>query len=577
MPAVKPVLLACVAALALTGTAAADDLYEIAGLEGELLTNAEAFLGYSAESCDSPSWRLQSRFARGAERIREALEAYGYYDSTITESATVVDGCLRARFSVDPGPPVLYRSVEVRVDSAEDSAMWQRLVDASTLQRGGQLRHAEYDTYKQRFTATARRYGYFDAGFTTAELLIYPEDNAADIRLHFSPGPRYRFGATVIRQDVVSDDLVTRFIEFDPGDPFNADVVAELYDALLLTNYFGALDVRSSARDDGSTIADVIIEANAAKPTTWTAGLGFGTDTGPQFRLGYLNRRSNRSGHQWGVSGSASRIIKQAGINYRIPLAEPRAEWLSLDAGYRDEDTETLVSRQLKTGIKRLQRRGSKWLEAQFIDVVDERYTVGEQSDDVFYIAPGISWSRTKSSSVARPAEGFRLSFQVSGTAEAIGSSLSFLQSIASAKIIHTLPLDVRVLARADVGATWVDEFQELPASLRFFAGGDFSVRGYDYKTLGPSDGSGEVVGGENLLTMSIEADRIFHENWAAAVFVDAGNAFNDASSVDLQVGAGAGVRWFSPVGPIRFDIAFPFSTDAPDDFRLHISLSPDL
>ncbi len=571
------VLLCCALSGMLPLASPAAELVQIDGLRGELLDNAEAYLGYAGESCGSPEWRLQSRLARGPDRIREALEAYGYYSPVITSASETVDGCLQARFSVDPGSPVLYRNVDIALDYTGDMAVWRPLISANPFTQGAVLKHSEYDAYKQRFNATARRYGYFDGAFTSSEILIYPAELAADITLRFNPGTRYRFGATRIQQDVVTDELVERFVAFSPDDPFDGEAVTELYEALLLTNYFATVDVRSEPRDDGSHLADIVIDATAAKPTTWTAGLGFGTDTGPQVRLGYLNRRVNRSGHQWSVSGSASRIIKQAGVNYRIPLADPRAEWLSFDGGYRDEDTDTLDSKQLKTGVKRLQRRGTSWLETRFFDIVDERYVVGEQSGDAFYMAPGVSWSRTESNGLARPGKGFRISFQVSGTAEAIGSTLSFVQGIASAKFIRTLPLGIRVLARADAGTTWVDDFQELPASLRFFAGGDFSVRGYDYKTLGPRDNTGEVVGGDNLLTFSIEADRIIRNNWAVAVFADGGNAFDDYADINLKFGAGAGIRWFSPVGPIRFDLAFPLANDATDDFRVHVTLSPDL
>src|SRR5690606_32233549 len=132
-----------------------------------------------------------------------------------------------------------------------------------------------------------------------------------------------------------------------------------------------------------------------------------------------------------------------------------------------------------------------------------------------------------------------------------------------------------RFISRVEVGATSVDDFSLLPASLRFFAGGDVSVRGFDYNTLGPTDDEGNVIGGRHLLAGSIEYEQRIPGNWSAAVFYDAGNALN-AFGDDLRAGAGVGLRWRSPIGQIRLDAARP--VDGPDGaLRIHLYVGPDL
>jgi translocation and assembly module TamA len=112
---------------------------------------------------------------------------------------------------------------------------------------------------------------------------------------------------------------------------------------------------------------------------------------------------------------------------------------------------------------------------------------------------------------------------------------------------------------------------------VRYFAGGDISVRGYAYNSLGPTDPFGAVVGGENLLVGSIEIDQQITNDWSVAAFVDSGNAYNALRDFNPATGIGLGIRWFSPLGPIRVDIAVPLEKDAPDDYRVHITLGPDL
>jgi translocation and assembly module TamA len=553
----------------------------VIGLDGAAQDNVTAFLGYAEESCATPAWRLRALYAQAPAKIREALEVFGYYDPIIERSLEQTEDCLTATYNIDPGPQVLYRNITVAITGADNATpLWQTVLNANPLRAGEPLNHEAYRSYRQRLEDTARRYGYFAGEFEQRRIDVYPEEMSADVTLIFAPGPRYRFGEVALEQDVVTPELLTRFIEFDSGEPYDANQIAKLYEALLLTGYFSSVDIRMLPAELPKETVDVIITAAAAKPTTWTAGLGFGTDTGPKVRLGYFNRRRNVKGHQWSATTSLSPVIAEAGLSYRIPLDRPRAEWLYFDAGYKDEDTDTSSSQLAKVGVKQLEQRGKDWLETRFIDVSNEDFVLADNAGSVFLVIPGVSWNRVDIDNIARPRKGFRFTFQITGTTELIGSDINALQSIASGKLIVPLPWQSRLLTRLEVGTTLLDDFDELPASLRFFAGGDFSVRGYDYETLGPlaGDGSGAVVGGESILTGSVEFDKLIGRDWTVAAFADAGNAFNSFSDINLQFSAGGGVRWFSPVGPVRFDLAFPMGSDLTDDsFRIHITLSPDL
>ena len=121
-----------------------------------------------------------------------------------------------------------------------------------------------------------------------------------------------------------------------------------------------------------------------------------------------------------------------------------------------------------------------------------------------------------------------------------------------------------------------VDDFNVLTPDLRFFAGGDRSIRGFDYQQLGTTNAAGLVVGGENLVVASAELERYFLPRWGAAVFVDGGDAFR-SGEFDKNIGAGIGLRWRSPVGVLRVDFAKPVSSDLADEWRIHFSVGPDL
>jgi translocation and assembly module TamA len=193
-------------------------------------------------------------------------------------------------------------------------------------------------------------------------------------------------------------------------------------------------------------------------------------------------------------------------------------------------------------------------------------------------VLPGISWVNQPLRLLpSRPRQAHRLTFTVRGTDEILGSDTAFLQLETAGKIILPLWSTARILMRAEAGWTLKQDFSELPFSVRYFAGGDYSVRGYDYKTLGPTDAEGKVVGGSDQLVGSIEFDQRVFNNWSMAAFVDMGNAFDNFQNLSLKTSVGAGIRWYSPLGPVRFDVGVPLDNDAPDDWRIHITLGPDL
>jgi translocation and assembly module TamA len=167
------------------------------------------------------------------------------------------------------------------------------------------------------------------------------------------------------------------------------------------------------------------------------------------------------------------------------------------------------------------------------------------------------------------------LSLELRAATDAVLSDTSFLQAIARGKWIWSSPRGRRFLVRGDIGVTAQSDFADLPASVRFFAGGDNSVRGYEFDALGPVDAAGQVIGGSALATGSFEFEQPLTARWSMALFVDSGNAF-EGSHIDARTGAGLGARWQSPLGPIRLDLAHPLDDDT-TRWRLHVSLGPDL
>ena len=555
-------------------TVNADVIYS--GLEPDQEANARALMPLASASCDSARWRVERLFRDSDRNARTALEALGFYDITISKTLTWNDDCWQAEFDIEVGEPVRLRRVDVVIagDARNDPAFQYRIAENRPVP-GDVLNHGTYDKFKSSLLSAAITGGYFDAEFERNEVVVDRGQNVADIDLQLSSGTRYRFGQVTFSDGILNDNLLMGYSDIRTGEFYNAKAISDLYEALNGSSYFDSVSINTEPVDTENKAVPVTIDLTPGARRIYSIGAGFATDTGPQGRLGYANLRRNEYGHQFESKLFAAPVRSELTAAYRWPIRDPRQEWFSIVAGVQHEDTDTSESDTYKLGLLRSHNVSKSWLETRYLDFEFEDFKVGDQDTSSRLIILGINRESAKGRELNRVINGRRLSFDLRGASDSLGSDTSFLQFRSTTKWIHSLNGSTRLLLRASLGLTAKDSLQELPPTVRFFAGGDRSVRGYDYESLGPKDPSGDVIGGSHLVTGSIEIDRVFRSQWAIAAFVDSGSAFNE-SDLEFSTGAGLGIRWYSPIGPVRLDVAHPF--DDPDqDIRVHISLGPDL
>jgi translocation and assembly module TamA len=546
------------------------------GVDDELQRNVRSYISLATEPCNAESWLVQRRFRAIDGEIRTALQPFGYYDPVIETSLDQAGDCWSARASIDVGQPVLLRNVSISLDApAEDRSNFDDLVDVPALKPNSRLRHADYASLKESLQVRAAERGYIEASFLENSISVWPEELAADLNLNFQTGPRYNFGEIALEQSLLDESLVRAFLEFEPGMPYDNRLLTRAYDDLSRSGYFGRIELIPQFEEASDRQLPMLITLEPAARIEYTVGLGLSTDTGPRARAGFQNRRVNQRGHRLQADLSVSSVLQGLSAEYRRPLADPRSEWLSYTSSVSSESTDSSESDTARIGVRRSKRIRPEWMRTLFVDLSYERYNIGGVANRSRLALPGIVYDHKRSDRDVYPTRGRRLTAELRGTAEFLGSDTSFLQTIVSARLVRSLSADSRLLARATVGLTGQSDFLELPPSVRFFAGGDESVRGFDYETLGPTDDQGHVIGGRSLLTASIEYQRRLRGDFFGAVFVDAGNAF-DGSDIDPAVGAGIGLIWRSPVGPLRIYLAHPMNK-SDRDVRLHVQLGADL
>jgi translocation and assembly module TamA len=559
--------------------AAAKGSVTLKGVKGELRDNIQAWLSLKQEPCDTPDWRMQASLKKAEEDIRQALQAFGYYQPVINQTFQPAenDSCWSATFEIQPGSSVNLRNIDVDIlGEARSDDSFQKLLSKTDLKSGQPLRHDRYESLKTRIADLAAERGYFDGRFTLHELRVDPVAGYADVDLHFDSGPRFRFGETRMQQDIIDEALFQRYLLYHEGEPYARTALTETSRALSGSGYFVQVLVQPLIDEARDREVPVRIGVTPAKRHRYTASVGYATDTGPRLGLGYKNVRLNRRGHQFSSDLSLSQVISKLTLAYTIPLEKPITDKLTFEVGYKHEDNDSYRADTTAIAVTRSHQLENQWQQEESLAFGKEIYKLrGEARKSSVLVMPGIGWARTVADNRLYPRKGWRLNFKTRGSLEGVVSDVSFLQLIGGAKGILGLPWRSRVISRVNTGVTFMNQFEQLPPSVRFFAGGDNSVRGYAYKSLGPENASGEVEGGKNLLVGSLEIEHMLTEKWGLAAFVDSGNAFDDVR-LDPQTGVGLGIRWRSPVGPIRLDLAHPLNKDG-DLFRVHFSMGPDL
>lgn len=546
------------------------------GVDDELRANVLALLTVQREreAKGLSEGHVRRYYQRGPKEIRQALEPFGYYQVQIDSDLTQEKDGWQVLYRISLGEPVHFTDIDVQISGAgEQDTELRKALGKLKLKPGEPARHSLYESARSNLQKLAVERGYLDAAYTQRELRIDPSEHSARVILHLDTGPLYRFGPVSFSYSGLDDELLQRYVTFKPGDPYSNRRLLDLQRTLEDSGYFDKVDVQSQRDQAQEHAVPVQVVLESRKRHLYTAGLGFGTDTGARGLLGWEHRRINRFGHRMKTEIRVSQIRQSLTANYSVPLDNPRSDQMEFTAAVLDEQSDTVDSSLYKLGVGRTVARGS-WREALTLSYQREDYKLGLTQETTNLLIPGISYTRVQADNRLITKRGFSLQFDLRGAAQPLLSDTSFAQAGVKAKLIRSVGSSGRWIARAEGGTTWTENFEELPASLRYFAGGDQSVRGYAFEELGPHDASGKVIGGKNLVFGSLEYEQHIVGNWGVAVFADTGNAFNTVSE-GLETGVGIGVRWQSPIGMVRVDLASAVSQD--NAIRLHFTLGPDL
>ena len=563
-------------------TLAADRIrIEIEGVDRAVAANVRTYLtlGRYVQRDDLTDPQVRRLADRAVDEATDAMRPFGYYAPSVRSRTTRDDENWIVRLFIVPGEPVLFQVVDVAISGPGDADTTLRsVIHNSTIKPGARLEHPAYERLKLELLRSAQERGYLDAKLDRHELIVDPQTRTADVHVALATGGRYQFGKVLIEQNAISDRLFAGYLRFSEGQPYSPERVRSTQFALEDSNYFSTISVLPGDRDPVNLTVPITVRGEPVKRDRYSVGAGYGTDTGVRGKFTWDNRRVNRQGHRWQVQVTASSIQSEAIARYIIPVGDPSLEKLEFSTAYINEEIGDLESERIEV-IGGFTQALGRWQRVLFLKLDEERSIFPDGTDETaLLLIPGVSYASLPPNFLTGWVRDAAYYLELSGSPQTLGSDASYLRFVGRAEKVWRISGPWYLRLRGEVGASWINEFSELPASQRFFAGGDRSVRGFGLNELsppGPPDENGnptEGVGGENKLIGSIEIERDLPRDFRIAAFYDTGNAFNDWND-PLEYSIGVGIRWKLPMLMIGLDVAQALSEPG-ENPRLHLNIT---
>lgn len=536
--------------------------------------------------------------AQFEERVREltttALRAYSYYNADIKiknldKVSFEGDGAV---IKVSLGEKVKVANIQLDIDKASTQTPYfpgelQQVLQSFKAMQGLPLDQSKYDGLKSRLQSFALIFGYFDFILNQHQIKINLAKNQAEIHWDLRFGERYKFGNLSYLTEYRGSSLVEAVMPYESGDYFNQQLLSEFTQSVRQTAYYENVVIRAnldamSAQQKVDRMVPIEALLKTKPRDTYQFGIGASTDSGPRITMNWKRPWVNLRGHSLSSELYFSAPKKTIALGYTIPMANPLNDFFKVQVGIqqlneeqRDSETYTLAA-QRQFGAK----QEKDWDKIVFLRYEYERFVQGiDEEQSTQLLLPGITLNRVRKRGELFIDWGDRQQLTIEGASDKVISDINVVRLTARTKWIRTFDKH-RFILRGEVGAIATNDFERVPSSMRFFAGGDQSIRGFSLNSLSErrideATNEVELVGARFLSVASTEYAYQLSDDWRAAVFVDAGSADDDFGK-SLAYGVGAGAHWLSPIGTVRLYVARGLS-EVENTWRLHFTIGPGI
>lgn len=528
------------------------------------------YLNLFENNLEIMQWRINPRMnldqlrrihARTPDAMRELLATEGYFSPQITESLEKGAAGWVAAFKVNPGEPALVDRFNIRIEGpiqsnpAEAAALHEKMSAKWPLGPGKQFRQAEWEGAKRRALQMLLVERYPGAQITHSSATVDPEQRLVVLELVLDSGPEFTLGELDISGlQRYPASIVERLSPIKPGEPFSQHKLLDFQSRLQDSPYFsGALvEVETDPTMPERVPVKVMLTEMPSKKVGF--GIGYSTNTGERLQVDYQDLYLKGLG--WGFHSKLKLETKNQSLDgeFQLPLALDGYRD-SLNAGYERMSVQGETTRKYVTGAKRSRVLGNIETALSLQYQTESQSVSGASENNVQALTAGYGWTQRKVDDVLFPTRGYLVNWQISGAKRPFLSDRDFIRGYGKLTWFYPLGERDNLMLRGELGAVAAKTRNDIPSDFLFRAGGDQSVRGYAYQSLGVREGNA-IVGGRYLGVATAEYTHWISSQWGAAVFYDAGNAVDSWKVTKAAQGYGVGARWKSPVGPLNLDLA---------------------
>ncbi len=515
---------------------------------------------------------LEGLVVQARQQATEILATRGYFSPQVIARIEDREGARVVRIEVDPGPPTLVRSVRIEftgpvLEDPEAEARMAAVRRAWPLIAGDVFTQERWEAAKTLAVTTLSAVRYAAAGVAASRATIDPAARAADLELTLASGPPLTFGELEISGLEKHPERVVRNLSpIHPGDPYSREKLDVYQRRLIATNYFASVHVTveaDAARPGALPVKVTLIEAPKRK---FDVGLGYSTDTLFRVQLDY--RDTNFFGLQHRLTSTIRYETKIQSIGGILEAPPDAGGWFNTyGAEIKATQIEGLDTESVSVGFVRKladERNQPAWGVGY---IFERQEPEGAPSENTYALVGSLWYTWRRTDELLTPRRGWNATVQLSAAPPGV-SSRAFGRVAGKVAAFHPLARSLDLAVRVEAGAVLASTSSGVPQAMLFRTGGDTTVRGYAFESLGVALGTA-VVGGRYYGVASAETVYWAWENIGLAAFVDAGNAVDSLSDFRLALGYGLGIRVRTPAGPLRLDIAYGQEVK---EFRIHFS-----
>lgn len=515
------------------------------------------------------------------EKIQQASHAYGYYHTKVELEYPKKDDekDLQIKVKVDLGKPLFVRNCDISVigDGAEYQS-FSKIIKSSGIRSYSILDHGKYKKLKEDLKTRALELGLFDAKFSISRIIVYEEQNAADIEILFDTGSRYMFGSLETNDE--TKELMkpsSPLFKLYEGTNFSSKAVNDYISAMSQTNYYRSIDIRPLAEKKQNNKVPVYIDLQRQTNNLFRVGAGYSTDENFRGILGWDKPLINEKGHSFSSFIRASSVKIDAQAVYKIPRTDPNLDYYYIKLAQTHTDYNDTLSDLSHASIHYVAKKTGSIIRDYYLSAEYEDYKQGIDKDYVVSVMPGILLSKRSSTGGLVPKTGYSISLDTKFSSKIV-SDYNFVHSELNIKGVFSLfESRNRILYRFTQGGNFGSDAIKAPASLRFFAGGDQNLRGFSYKSQSNRE-AGLLSGSRYITSGSVEYNfPIPFENMLGAVFLDSAVYTNDYKEIKPLYGPGIGLRYTTSYGVLKVDVAYGIDNHRKENnLKLHLTFGPE-